>query len=96
MITIKDDCCSRLVMFYDIPKVRVTYFIACCLAWPCYSMRKMSNISTNSAPSGKLFSLGTIESSNVASTAIVEFLIDTSSNNDGVRGASSYFKKLDN
>ena len=61
-------------------------------------MKKMSNISTNSAPSGKLFSLGTIESSNVASTAIVEFLIDTctSSNNDGVRGASSYFKKLDN
>ena len=48
-------------------------------------LKKMSNISTNSAPSGKLFSLGTIESSNVASTAIVEFLIDTSSNNDDVR-----------
>ena len=59
-------------------------------------LKKMSNISTNSAPSGKLFSLGTIESSNVASTAIVEFLIDMSSSNDGVRGASSYFKKLDN
>ena len=89
MIAIKDDCCSRLVMLYDIPKVCVTYFIACCLAWPCYSMKKMSTNSTNSAPSGKLFSLDTIESSNVASTAIVEFLIDTSSNNDGVRGASS-------
>ena len=34
----------------------------------------------NSVPSGKLFSLGTIESS------IVEFIMDTSSNNDGVRG----------
>ena len=79
-------------MLYDIRRVRVTYFIVCCLAWPCYSMKKMSNISTNSAPSGKLFSLGTIESSNVASTAIVEFLIDMSSNNDGVRGASSYFR----
>ena len=77
MVTIKDDCCSRLVMCYDIPKVGVTYFIVCCLAWPCYSMKKMSTISTNSAPSGKLFSLGTmIESSNVASTAIVEFLIN--------------------
>ena len=96
MITIKDYCCSRMVMFYDIPKVRVTYVIVCCLAWPCYSMQKMSNISTNSAPSGKLLSLRTIESSNVASTAIVEFVIDTSSNNDGVRGASSCFKKLDN
>ena len=40
--------------------------------------------------------MGTIESSNVASTAFVDFLIDTSSNNDGARGASSYFKKLDN
>ena len=82
-------------MCYDIPKVRVTYFILCCLAWPCYSMKKMSNISTNSAPSGKLFLLGTIESNNVASTAFVEFLIATLSNNDGARGASSYFKKLD-
>ena len=43
----------------------------------------MSTISANSAPSGKLFPLGTIESSNVASTAFVEFLIDTLSNNDG-------------
>ena len=94
-MTIKDDCCSRLVMLYDILKVRVTYVIVCCLAWPCYSM-KMSTISTNSAPAGKLFSFGTIEFSNVASTAIVEFLMDTSSNNDGVRGSSSYFKKLDN
>ena len=68
--------------------MHVTCFIVCCLAWPCYSMKKMSNISTNSAPSGKLFSLGTIESSNVASTAIVEFLTDMSSNNDGVCGAS--------
>ena len=73
-------------------KVRVIYFIVCCWAWSCYSMKKMINISTNSAPSGKVFSLGTIESSNVASTAIVEFLIDTSSNNYGVRGASSYFR----
>ena len=47
----------------------------------------MSTISTNSAPSGKLFALGTIESSNVASTAFVEFLIYTSSHNDGARGA---------
>ena len=52
--------------------------------FPCYSMKKMSTISTNS---GKLFSLGTIESSNVASTTFVEFLIDTPSNNDGARGA---------
>ena len=51
-----------------------------------------------SAPSGKLFLLGTIESSNVASMAFIDFLIDMSSNNDGARGASSYmyFKKLDN
>ena len=28
--------------------------------------------------------------------AFIDFLIDTSSNNDGARGASSYFKKLDN
>ena len=53
-------------------------------------MKKMSTISTNSAPSGKLFSLGAIEFSNVASTAFVEILIDTLSHNDG---ASSYFKK---
>ena len=96
MITIKDDCCSRLVMLYDIDKVLVTDVIVCCLAWPCYIMKKMSTISINSAPSGKLFSFGTIESSNVASTAIVEFLIDTLSNNDGARSTSSYFKTLDN
>ena len=83
MITIKDDCCSGLVMLYDIAKVLVTDVIVCCLAWPCYIMKKMSTISINSAPSGKLFSFGTIESSNVASTAIVEFLIDTLPNNDG-------------
>ena len=59
-------------------------------------MKKMSTISINSAPSGKLFSFSTIESSNVANTAIVEFLIDTLSNNDGARSTSSYFKKLDN
>ena len=87
MITIRDEGCSRLVMLYDIPKVCFTYVIVCCLAWPCYSMKKMSTISTNSAPSGKLFSLGTIESSNAASTAFVEFLIDTSSKNYGARGA---------
>ena len=28
--------------------------------------------------------------------AFIDFLIDTSSNNDGAHGASSYFKKLDN
>ena len=83
MITIKDDGCSRLVMLYDIPKVRVTDVIVCCLAWPCYSMKKIYTISTNSAPSGKLFSLGTIASSNIGSTAFVEFFIDTLSNNDG-------------
>ena len=37
----------------------------------------------------KLFLLGT---SNVARMAFIDFLIDTSSNNDGARGASSYFK----
>ena len=77
MITIKNNYYNKLVILYNIPKVRVTDIIVCCLVWPCYIMKNMSTISTNSA--------------------FVEFLIYyTLSNNDGARGASSYFKKLDN
>ena len=54
--------------------------------------RRCQPSTTNSEPSGKLFSLGTIESSNVASMAFIDFLIDTLSHNDGARGASFYFK----
>ena len=43
-----------------------------------------------------LVSLGVNESNKVTKMDFVVFLIDTSSTNDGGRGANSYFRKLDN